>query len=158
MLENVTIEQLTSEEDLDAVAALEADTFANPWTREMLARELKADIMRVYLVRTREKQVAAFCACWFVVDEVHINTVAVDPALRRRGLATALLSHVLADTARDGAGCATLEVRRSNTAAIGLYERLGFTIEAVRPRYYTNPDEDALILWRRGLKPADSSP
>jgi ribosomal-protein-alanine N-acetyltransferase len=158
MLEDATIERLASEADLDAVAALEADTFANPWTREMLARELEADIMRVYVVRTPGKPVAAFCACWFVVDEVHINTVAVDPALRRRGLARALLLHVMADTGRDGAVCATLEVRRSNHAALRLYEQLGFTVEAVRKGYYTHPTEDALILWRRALKSTDSSP
>ncbi len=150
-----TIERLVSEEDLDSVAALEADAFANPWTREMLARELRqSDVARVYLLRAGGKRVAAFCACWLVFDELHVNTVAVDPSLRRRGLATALMQHVLAEAARDGAVQATLEVRRSNEPAIELYRRLGFAVEAVRPRYYTSPEEDALILWRRDLSGA----
>lgn len=154
-----TIERLASEEDLDAVAALEADAFANPWTRDMLARELRqSDVARVYVLRTVGKRVAAFCACWLIFDELHINTVAVDPALRRRGLAIRLMEHVLADAARQGVEHATLEVRRSNEPALQLYQRLGFVVEAVRQRYYTSPEEDALILWLRDLKPARSSP
>jgi ribosomal-protein-alanine N-acetyltransferase len=153
------VERLADDDDLDAVAALEADSFTNPWTREMLARELRqSDVARVYVLRAAGKRVAAFCACWVIFDELHINTIAVDPPLRRRGLATILLEHVIGDAARDGATTATLEVRRSNGPAIALYERLGFAVEAVRARYYTGPEEDALILWRRGLKPADSSP
>jgi ribosomal-protein-alanine N-acetyltransferase len=86
----------------------------------------------------------AFCACWLIGDELHINTVAVDAALRRRGIATGLLRHLLDVT---GAARATLEVRRSNVAALKLYEGLGFTTTAVRSGYYSRPDEDALILW-----------
>lgn len=154
-----TIELATSEEDLDAVAVLEADAFTNPWTREMLARELRqSDVARVYVLRGMGKRVAAFCACWVIFDELHVNTVAVDPSLRRRGLAIRLMEHVLADAARQGAGHATLEVRRSNEAALQLYQRLGFVVEAVRPRYYSSPEEDAMILWRRNLDTARSGP
>jgi [ribosomal protein S18]-alanine N-acetyltransferase len=154
-----TIERLAGEEDLDAVAALEADSFTNPWTREMLARELRqSDVARVYVLRAAGRRVAAFCACWLIFDELHINTVAVDPALRRRGLATKLMEHVCSEARHEGATAVTLEVRRSNEPALRLYERLGFTVEAVRPRYYTSPEEDALILWRRGLNGPDSFP
>ena len=150
--EAVVIERLTSEEDLDAVAALEADSFTNPWTRDMLARELeRSDVTRVYVLRLPGRRVAAFCACWVIYDELHINTIAVDAAHRRRGLATRLMNHVMRDAARAGARRATLEVRRSNEAARALYERLGFAVTAIRPRYYSQPDEDALILWREHL-------
>ena len=158
MGESPTIELLTSEEDLDAVVALEADAFTNPWSRETLERELRqSDVTRVYVLRALGKRVAAFCACWLIFDELHINTVAVDPALRRLGLAVQLMEHVLADAAQHGAERATLEVRRSNEPALRLYLRLGFTVEAVRPSYYTSPVEDALILWRRNLNAAQSS-
>ncbi len=89
----------------------------------------------------------AFCACWVIFDELHINTLAVAPDERRKGLATLLLKHVMAETSKEGARKATLEVRASNEAALVLYDRLGFRIKATRPGYYTNPDEDALILW-----------
>ena len=151
-----TIERLSGDEDLDAVAALEAETFTNPWTRDMLALELRrSDLARVYVLRTSGRRVIAFCACWVIVDELHINTVAVDPATRRQGLATLLLDHVLADAAAAGACNATLEVRRSNEPALRLYRGLGFAVEGVRPGYYREPEEDALILWRR---PGPGSP
>ena len=150
----IVVERLAGEDDLDAVAALEAASFTNPWTREMLAKELeRADVTRVYVLRLPGTRVAAFCACWLVHDELHINTIAVQAGLRRRGLAARLMEYVLRDAAREGARRATLEVRRSNAAALALYERLGFLVTAVRPRYYSHPDEDALILWRENLGP-----
>ena len=153
-----SISRLAGDAELDRVAALEAAYFSNPWTREMLARELRhSDVTRVYVVKLRDGRIAGFCACWLVVDEVHINTLAVDEAERRQGIATALLEHVLADLAAAGATHATLEVRRSNAAALRLYERLGFTVAAVRPAYYTQPVEDALILWRHHLQGVSES-
>ena len=88
--------------------------------------------------------------CWVIFDELHINTLAVAPEFRRRGYATALLQAVMREAETEGAVKATLEVRASNAAALALYERLGFRISARRPGYYTNPQEDALILWREG--------
>ena len=153
------IERVTGDADLDAVVALEAVSFTNPWPRDMLARELmQSAVSRLYVLRTVDRAVAAFCLCWLIVDELHINTIAVDPALRRHGLATRLIRHVMAEAVLGGARRATLEVRRSNTAALALYERLGFAVCAVRPGYYSAPDEDALILWREGLEIGPASP
>jgi ribosomal-protein-alanine N-acetyltransferase len=141
------IERISDDADLDAVAALEADTFTNPWTREMLERELRqSDVARVYVVRLPAYRVAAFCACWLVYDELHINTIAVDARLRRQGLATALMRRLLADAVARGARRTYLEVRRSNLPAQRLYESLGFTVAAVRRHYYSHPEEDALVL------------
>jgi len=142
--------------DIDAIVGLETESFTNPWTRETLVWELRnSDVTRVYVLRDDEGKVLAFCVCWVIFDELHINTLAVAPAARRTGLATFLLRAVMAEAARAGAGKATLEVRASNTAALGLYSRLGFHVAAQRPRYYTHPEEDALILWRESL---DTSP
>lgn len=81
------IERISAPVDLDAVAALEADTFTNPWTRDMLERELRqSDVARVYVVRLPGYRVAAFCACWLIHDELHINTIAVDARVRRQRL------------------------------------------------------------------------
>lgn len=144
---NLVIERVSDAVDLDAVAALEAATFTNPWTREMLDRELRqSDVARVYVVRLPGCRVAAFCACWLVHDELHINTIAVDARMRRRGLATALMKHLLAEAAASGAHRTFLEVRRSNLPAQRLYERLGFSVAAVRRNYYSQPEEDALVL------------
>ncbi|MCA1564028.1 MAG: ribosomal protein S18-alanine N-acetyltransferase, partial [Acidobacteria bacterium] len=140
---------VTSARDLDEVAALEAECFTNPWTREMLEREIAAsDVARVYVLRDGTGRVVAFCTCWLVVDELHVNTIAVDPVQRRSGLATLLMRQVMDEAVRCGARRATLEVRASNEAARRLYATLGFVESAVRPRYYSHPEEDAIILWR----------
>jgi ribosomal-protein-alanine N-acetyltransferase len=142
----------TADAEIDAVAALETESFTNPWTRETLVWELRnSDVTRAYLLRNDEDRVVAFCLCWVIFDELHINTVAVAPSDRRQGLAIALLRQVIAEAVRAGASKATLEVRASNTAALGLYERLGFHVAARRAGYYTKPEEDALILWRENL-------
>ena len=144
----VRIEPLDGDADLDGVLDVEAESFTNPWTRAMYEWELqKGSVCHSYVVRTESLRVAGFCAFWMVVDEIHINNVAVREALRGRGLGTALLQHVLQEARRLGATRATLEVRASNTRARRLYERLGFYVAATRRGYYSTPVEDALLLW-----------
>jgi ribosomal-protein-alanine N-acetyltransferase len=150
MNSDVTMERVFESEDLDAVAALEAESFTNPWTREMLERELQqSDVARVYVLRVAGHRVAAFCACWIVYDELHINTIAVHPDLRRRGLATLLMQRLLAEVGDLGVTRAYLEVRQSNVPAQRLYESLGFGLAGVRRHYYSHPVEDALVLTRQ---------
>ena len=142
--------------DVDAVMALESASFTNPWSRDTFLWELaNSDVTRAYVLREPPGAVQAFCLCWVIFDELHINTLAVAPEARRRGLATLLLKVTFADAVAEGARKATLEVRESNLAALGLYQRLGFRVAARRPRYYSQPDEDGLILWRESL---DASP
>jgi ribosomal-protein-alanine N-acetyltransferase len=104
-----------------------------------------------YIVRDLSQQVIGFCSFWRVLDELHINNLAIAPARRGGGAGTALLREVLREGARLGARRATLEVRRSNEAARRLYERLGFSVAGVRRAYYSSPVEDALVLWRDHL-------
>lgn len=151
-LEAFVFDRATTDADLDEVAALEARTFHNPWTRDMIGRDLaRSSAGHVFVLRQPGGPVAAFCSCWIVVEELHIITVAVDAAHRRAGLGRRLMRGVLREASRLGATRATLEVRASNVAARRLYESLGFTVVTVRPAYYTHPEEDALILWRHGL-------
>lgn len=150
-----TIERLVDEADLDGLLDVEAASFNNPWTRQMYLTELRYEsIARIYLLRTATEGVAGFCSFWLVFDEVHINNLAVRPECRGRGYGTALLLHILREARQQGARRATLEVRRSNVVALRLYERLGFDVAGTRREYYTNPVEDALILWKKELDPA----
>jgi tRNA threonylcarbamoyladenosine biosynthesis protein TsaB len=147
-----TIRRAGGPDDLAAVDALQRQTFTNPWGAEAIRWELEnTDVSRLYVMRDAAGALVAYCACWMVFDELHINSLAVDVARRRRGLARRLLVQVLAEATEGGANAATLEVRRSNTAARGLYEGLGFTVEGIRRDYYQDPREDAVILWKRGL-------
>jgi [ribosomal protein S18]-alanine N-acetyltransferase len=143
------IELLEGDDDLEGVLEVEAESFTNPWTREMYAWELQnRAVCHIYVVRAGDCRVAGFCAFWLVFDEVHINNIAMRPRFRGQGIGTALLRHVLAEARRLGARRATLEVRASNERARRLYERLGFYIAGTRRNYYSTPVEDALILWR----------
>jgi ribosomal-protein-alanine N-acetyltransferase len=153
----LTVERLDPDRDLDAVMAIEEDSFTNPWTRQMFEWDVRnTEVTRVYVGRTADAIVAAFCSCWLVFDELHIHSLAVRRDFRRQGVASALLDGVLADAARMGARRATLEVRRSNEPALKLYGKLGFTVSGTRPNYYTQPEEDALILWLDRLPQVDS--
>ncbi len=125
----------------------------------MLERDLRnTDVVRVYVLRDAHSRLLGFCGCWFVSDELHINTLAVADEFRRQGHATRLLRFVLAEAAAAGLHQATLEVRRSNEAALRLYGHFGFEVHGIRPEYYTQPVEDALVLWSRKLGFLDTNP
>jgi ribosomal-protein-alanine N-acetyltransferase len=143
------IEPVSSERDIDDILRIEAVSFTRPWTKEMYLSELEhRDVSVFYIARDALGEAIGFCSTWRVLDEVHINNLAVLPEHRRNGVASALLDRVLHDGAARGASRATLEVRRSNVPALKLYEKFGFSVSAVRRGYYTHPDEDALVLWR----------
>lgn len=143
------VERVTSAAGLDDVLALEADSFVNPSTRAWYESELeRPEVCFIYVARNETGVAVAFCAFWRVVDQIHINNLAVGAAYRRRGIARQLLAFVLTEAEARGAPHATLEVRRSNEPARRLYEQAGFRLVAVRTSYYTRPIEDALILTR----------
>jgi [ribosomal protein S18]-alanine N-acetyltransferase len=148
----LVIEPVKSLEQIDAVLAIEEASFTNPWTREMYLAELEnPGVSFCFLANDAEGRPIGFCSFWRVLDELHINNLAVVPEQRRTGVASALLTFVLEEGARIGARRATLEVRRSNDPARYLYEQFGFTVAGVRRAYYTRPVEDALVLWREDL-------
>jgi [ribosomal protein S18]-alanine N-acetyltransferase len=143
-------------EPLDRVAGLQHQSFTSPWSADAIGWELReTDVARLYVLELADDdggdQLLAYCACWIIFDELHINSLAVAPDARRRGHARRLLNHVFREAVREGATSATLEVRRSNVAALGLYEHLGFQVEGTRTNYYQKPREDALVLWHRAL-------
>ena len=135
--------------DLEAVMAVDAASFPNPWTRSMFLHETQAsEVGRILVLRAPDGRIAGYCAFWVVAGELHINNLAVGPEWRRHGRGAALLDAVLSIARAGGALSATLEVRASNVAALALYRRFGFEVAARRRAYYANPVDDALILWR----------
>lgn len=89
---------------------------------------------------------------WAILEEAHITLLAIHPDYRQQGLGQIVLLGLLSTARRRGLERATLEVRVSNAAAIALYEKFGFQTAGRRQRYYTQPEEDALMLWRSGLQ------
>ena len=140
--------------DMDAVLAIEGRCHSHPWTAGHFAGELANPHSRLVVLRC-EGQPAAFICYWLLGGELSILDVAVDPAFRRRGLASVLMRHALAEGAAAGAEQSLLEVRRGNAGAIALYRRFGFTTVGERRRYYAD-GEDALVMVRAGENTDDS--
>jgi len=133
-------------EDLEEVQRIELASFSTPWPSNAYRSELETNRLASYLVARIDDKVVGYGGMWLMVDEAHITTFAVHPAWRRRRIGERLLLAFL-DLARDRrAREATLEVRLSNLPARRLYEKYGFRPVGLRPRYYSDNNEDALIM------------
>ena len=133
-------------EDLAEVQRIEQASFSTPWPENAYRSELMTNRLASYLVARIDDRIVAYGGMWLMVDEAHITTFAVHPAWRRQRIGERLLLAFL-DLARDRhAREATLEVRLSNLAARRLYEKYGFRPVGLRPRYYSDDHEDALIM------------
>jgi ribosomal-protein-alanine N-acetyltransferase len=136
--------------DVPRVVDIEKDGFKHPWSAELLHRELHHD-WSTALVATEPApdggdSILGFIVFWLVHDEVHVLNVAVAAAARRRGVARILMGEAAARGRAAGAKLATLEVRRSNEPALALYRALGYRQVGVRPNYYADEGEDAIVM------------
>lgn len=135
-------------DDVPFISRLEEETFSMPWSAasflQMIEKEDSA-----YFVAEEDGRLLGGCGLLLIAGEGNITNVVVAPEARRRGVATGLLTYLLAEGGRAGLTAYTLEVRVSNVAAIRLYEKLGFTSEGIRPGFYEKPTEDAMIMWKR---------
>ena len=134
--------------DVDAIFAIAEVCFPLPWPRDELEKELTRSYATLRVLRPTGAGIAGFLDFWHVQGEVQIMNVGVLPGLRGRGYANALLEDALQQATQAGATFAVLEVRPSNAPAIRLYERHGFERIGLRPRYYSDNQEDALVMGR----------
>ncbi len=141
MIEIVSMEQSHTA----AVAALEAACFSMPWSENAIRGEL-TNPLSLWLVALKDGQVVGYIGSQTVMQEADMMNLAVDAACRQMGIGKKLVQALIARLKAEKTYCITLEVRRSNTPAIKLYEKLGFKQIGCRPGYYQNPKEDALIL------------
>jgi ribosomal-protein-alanine N-acetyltransferase len=132
--------------DLPAVAAIERRAFPTPWSIAMFVLELSKPTT-LCLAAARDGQLVGYTVCSRYDTVWHVMNIAVAPEARRQGIASALLRELYA-RAGDERAQFTLEVRRSNQAALDLYHRDGFRVAGLRRRYYQDNGEDALIMWR----------
>jgi ribosomal-protein-alanine N-acetyltransferase len=142
-------------DDLAAVHAIELASFSAPWPPHAYRSELESNRLAHYLVARAGDAVAAYGGMWLMVDEAHITTFAVHPTWRRQRIGERLLLAFLDLATERGAHEATLEVRLSNLAARKLYEKYGFRPVGLRPRYYSDDHEDALIMTTSPLADAE---
>jgi ribosomal-protein-alanine N-acetyltransferase len=136
------------EEDLSAVKAIEDRSFSNPWSDNTFRGEIQNTSVSFPLVVVRRPgdEVVGYIIFWHIREDVQVNNIAVHPDFRGKGIAEALMRHVISRVRKNGATFMTLEVRPSNAAAVTLYKKLGFEILGTRKNYYTNPNEDAYLM------------
>jgi [ribosomal protein S18]-alanine N-acetyltransferase len=133
--------------DLESVAAIERRTFTMPWSMAIFSGQLARDTS-ILLVCEIDGRIVAYLIADMFVDVWHLMNLAVDAPFRRRHVASDLLEAYFAVTERAGHRGHTLEVRVSNSAAIELYRSYGFVSTGIRPRYYSDDLEDAVIMWK----------
>ena len=132
---------------LRGVLAIEELSSARPWSRALFASELKQASTRSVAAVQRDGSVLGFGCLISTGFETHITNIAVDPRFRRRGIGTLVMLRLVAETQDWGLDAMTLEVRASNVAAQELYRRFGFAPGGIRPKYYAESGEDAIIMW-----------
>jgi len=136
--------------DLNRVLEIEQVAFRNPWSADLLRRELGHDWSTILVAEEPgprgQMTVVGFVIFWIVHDELHILNVATAPEHRNRGVARVVLEATLDAGRRRRCTLATLEVRRSNAAALGLYRDFGFRPVGIRPNYYVDEGEDAIVM------------
>ncbi|HEY8344109.1 MAG TPA: ribosomal protein S18-alanine N-acetyltransferase [Bacillota bacterium] len=135
-------------EDLEGILEIEEASFPIPWSRKSFLYELLENERAFYLVAREEDRVQGYIGMWMILDEGHITNLAVHPRARGRGIGELLLKTLMAESRSRGIDRLTLEVRVSNLVARSLYAKLGFVSAGIRPGYYLDNNEDALIMWR----------
>ena len=139
----MTVSSMTKE-DVGAVALLEKECFASPWTKETLNEETDNPTALFFVAKDNGKTVG-YIGANNILGEVFITNVAVTAEYRRKGVATSLINELINRCKKEKALYLTLEVRRSNISAVNLYEKLGFSLVGERKDFYSNPTENALI-------------
>lgn len=139
------IREMTAD-DIAPVMEIERASFVTPWTEGMFRSQIRFRDQTINLVLVSGEAVAGYAAAWVACDELHLLSIAVDPARRRGGLGSAMLRAVMERGSARGAARVMLEVREGNAAARAFYRKHGFVDVGTRRRYYSDTDEDAIIM------------
>ena len=137
-----------------AVEAIDAVCYSRPWSNATWRNEL-AGADRLHLVARDADTVVGHAGLLWVLDEVHVTTVAVHPDRQGEGIGTRLVVALLEEARADGASSATLEVRAADHRTQRLYGRLGFQPAGIRADYYSSPPDDAVVMWLHELGSPD---
>jgi [ribosomal protein S18]-alanine N-acetyltransferase len=133
--------------DVETIVRIERESFTSPWSEEAFRTELTQNHFAKYMVMEIEGEIAGYGGMWLIVDEAHVTNIAVREQFRGQGYGEKLLREMMKTASWLGALRMTLEVRVSNEVAQSLYRKLGFGPSGIRPGYYSDNREDALIMW-----------
>ncbi|WMM24133.1 ribosomal protein S18-alanine N-acetyltransferase [Tissierella sp. MB52-C2] len=137
------------ENDLDDVMEIEKDAFTTPWPRESFLMEITKNQLAKYIVAEIDGVVVGYGGIWLILDEGHITNIAVKSKYRGLGVGNTLIEGLIFLCTKLDIKGMTLEVRVSNTVAKNLYKKYGFIESGIRPKYYQDDNEDALIMWKK---------
>ena len=137
-----------NENDVKLLADMDEMCFSAPWSETSFFEEITTNKVAKYIVAEIDGEIVGYAGIWIILDEGHITNVAVHPEHRRKGIAKAIISEIIARSEEAGANLFALEVRTSNEAAILLYEKFDFKKVGIRKGYYENNGEDAIIMWK----------
>lgn len=141
-----------TEADIPRVLEIERASFRTPWPTDAYTHELKDNRLATYLVARADDRLVGYAGMWVILDEAHITTIAVDPALRGQRVGERLLLGLIDAALERGARWMTLEVRHSNLAAQRLYRKYNFREIGTRKAYYADNREDAIVMWTGNLR------
>ena len=134
--------------DVDQVMEIEKEVYTSPWSRNAYELELSQNKLAQYYVAELDGKIVGIVGLWFIIGETHITTIAVDPDYQSQGIGSKLMEKGIREAIQMGSTAMTLEVRVSNTPAQNLYKKYGFKSYGIRPKYYGDNNEDALIMWK----------
>ncbi|MBV8366152.1 MAG: ribosomal protein S18-alanine N-acetyltransferase [Candidatus Eremiobacteraeota bacterium] len=138
--------------DIGDVLRVEALCFSTTWPRNAFHNEITDNKLAHYFVGRCEDDIIAYGGLWVILEDAHITTVAVTPSYQGQGYGERMLIHLLDEAIERGASWITLEVRESNITAQKLYKKYGFSVVNTRRGYYSDNDENALVMWAGNLK------
>jgi ribosomal-protein-alanine N-acetyltransferase len=138
--------------DISDVLRIERSSFTTTWPSDAFYNELQTNKLAHYYVGRVNGSIVAYGGIWVIFEDSHITTIAVDPNFRGRRYGEKLLLFLIDDAIERGAAWMTLEVRESNTGAQQLYRKYGFTTVTTRKGYYSDNNENALVMWAGNLK------
>ncbi|MFP4698337.1 MAG: ribosomal protein S18-alanine N-acetyltransferase [Eubacteriales bacterium] len=141
----IVIREMTNG-DIDSIIEIEKSCFTNPWSKESFNQELR-NRLSLYLIIAVNKDIIGYAGLWKIMDEGHITNIAIKKQYQSKGYGYKLALALLNEGKKRKIKRFTLEVRKSNISAIKLYSKIGFKKNGTRNNYYTNPKEDAIIMW-----------
>jgi ribosomal-protein-alanine N-acetyltransferase len=137
---------------IDDIIIIENLSFAIPWTKNAFLQELSNNSFTIYLSAKMGDRVVGYAGMWKIMDEGHVTNIAVHPEFRGVGIGSMLLEALKKRAKEEGIVKMTLEVKKSNKAALQLYAKHGFIAVGVRRQYYADDGDDAIIMWNECLR------
>jgi ribosomal-protein-alanine N-acetyltransferase len=138
--------------DVKEVLRIEQQSFSTTWPANAFYQELHDNKLAHYFVGRADNRIVAYGGIWVILEDSHVTTIAVRPEYRGRKFGEMMLLHLLDQAIERGASWITLEVRESNAVAQSLYRKYGFTTVSTRKGYYSDNNENALVMWAGNLK------